>query len=399
MTSVASLVTHCTDCNAGTWSSTIGASALSVCIRCSAGTWSSTSAASSSLSCNFCATGSFSSAGASSLSACIWNGCASMDPCTQYYNCATCKAATGCGWCQGQCYSGTASGSTFLSSPSACQSHTGWYFGSMSTCPTDPGLCTTSYNACYNCIQNVNCGWCPTGNTCYYGSATGASSLYSAQISCQNNGGGWSDTVCTTSGIILMAPCVVCNAGYYLRSNGTCASCNAGTWSNSSGATSALTCMNCIAGTWSGSSNATSIAACLPCNAGTWSSMVAATGSNICMNCNAGTLSFISGATSTLQCNAVTTTTSTTTTMPIPLQPRCSVPVQYNLPCPLIVQFAFTGDWNSNISSNVAGFTAQLTEFLGTKMSIPSYRVQALVVCGSQLQSCSAIKSIRCSWS
>jgi hypothetical protein len=209
--------TQCDNCNAGTWSF-----AGTNCFLCNAGTWSSVVASTTFATCVDCEAATSSQSGSSSIFSCIPLNCASGDPCTHYaYSESTCLAVPGCGWCYGQCWSGSASGSAIAVSPMACQSTTtelAWAYGSSNTDPCN------RHTSCAQCISISPCGWCD--NQCWSGALGHAES--SAPAECQFTGSPYflfNLQQCEIEGnrsFTPTTPCAFCNSGYFITNNGTC---------------------------------------------------------------------------------------------------------------------------------------------------------------------------------
>jgi len=87
------------------------------------------------------------------------------DPCDVHADCATCTAASGCGWCEatGSCLTGTASGPT----GSYCSD---WDYVPSDCAPSDP--CNDHWT-CTTCTSDMACGWCESSYTCMTGDSSG----------------------------------------------------------------------------------------------------------------------------------------------------------------------------------------------------------------------------------
>jgi hypothetical protein len=89
------------------------------------------------------------------------------DPCLVATNCADCTAQSPCGWCMGQCFSGTATSSL----NGAC-SGAQWYWRG-SQCPGIGAQCPNHWD-CVSCAMDPDsCGWCSNVHRCVAGDRTG----------------------------------------------------------------------------------------------------------------------------------------------------------------------------------------------------------------------------------
>jgi hypothetical protein len=258
--------TICTDCVAGKYwkNSSIG------CTDCPDGTYNNQAGQTSSGACATCTAGSFSSAGSS-----VCGDCPAGTYPSGGANCQACSAGT---YAQ------------FSKSP-ACTLCSAGKFGNttgLSSCPFCPAGKFSSENSsfCSNCLVgtysptngSASCILCPAG---LYSDSPG----FSACSSClAGSFSSYGYTNCTT-----------CPEGTYSPDDGSvkCINCPAGSWSPEPGSS---VCTTCEAGTYQSSNASTS---CTECAAGRFSF---ASNSVSCALCSAGTISSQNGSTSCSVC-------------------------------------------------------------------------------------------------
>ncbi len=87
------------------------------------------------------------------------------DACAAFADCGTCTAQAGCGFCNGHCVTGTSSGGA------TCATTAGTWAWTGNQCPgADP--CNTAAD-CASCTARSSCGWC--NGQCFTGTGAGPS--------------------------------------------------------------------------------------------------------------------------------------------------------------------------------------------------------------------------------
>ena len=85
-----------------------------------------------------------------------------LDECTSRTSCLSCAEALGCGWCNGQCTPGDASG--------PIKAHVCGKLAWTTARRKCPNTCmipaAALQHTCGKCIAQVSCGWCASSNTC-----------------------------------------------------------------------------------------------------------------------------------------------------------------------------------------------------------------------------------------
>lgn len=260
--------------------------------------------------------------------------CVSYDPCASHYSCDTCTAAPGCGWCHGQCWSGSTDKATYPSAPASCRAPSSsksinkyWAWRSA-MCPVDACI---QHVDCIACTADQSCGWCGASQRCYMGTDVGAVAAV-AYAGCRSSGPTWAwkhdmcDSVASTP--LSSQVCISCKKGMYLSETSECVACKAGTYASTEGAL--LQCPRVPSGMYPNSDvGATAVHPCdegwysiggslaclevpagyvanaltgatgyVPCPVGTYSNVLAVE----CMHCPAGTSSSVKAATSIATC-------------------------------------------------------------------------------------------------
>jgi len=273
----------CTNCDAGKYSSTVGATSIATCLTCGAGTKSSAGSS----SCTTCDSGQYSAAGSSSCTNCGPGKASSAGS----GSCITCDAGqyspgvSGSDLC-GMCPAGTYS---LVGSGSCTDCVAGKYSSNQGS-----GSCSTCLAGQFSNVKSTSCSTCGAGTY----SAAGSGSCTNCLAGQYSAAGGGS--------------CSTCGAGTYsVAASGSCTGCSPGTYSATAGSGS---CTNCVAGKYSTTSNATSISTCLTCGADTYS----VAGSRSCTTCGAGSYS-LAGSSSCSEQNYTCMYWNTKTASSVPL--------------------------------------------------------------------------------
>lgn len=87
------------------------------------------------------------------------------DPCADAADCDACTARAGCGFCDGECQSGDASGPT----GGSCSGDWAWI---SSECEGPVDTCASNTD-CASCTGAPSCGWCAGTGTCSSGTSAG----------------------------------------------------------------------------------------------------------------------------------------------------------------------------------------------------------------------------------
>ena len=317
----------CTDCTAGTYSPTVGATTASTCISCGADTYSTSVGATVASTCINCAAGQISPAGSDAPEDCISPGCPAGQTGSDALNCVSCEAGKyketvsfdACTACPVNSVT-LATGQTALSQCVCNRGHTGPDGGTCTACEAGSYKATTGALPCTFCAENTfsttvaavsaDCAACPANSVSVAGS--GSIDL------CFCNAG-YNQTAAHDA-------CVECLPGFYDNAldRYECSKCPGGLYSAARGATGVETCTACQAGTWSETGSAT----CQPCPARSNSSEASAflsdckcnpgsTGEDgqTCVSCPAGKYKPGSGSAACTDCGAGTYSTATGATL------------------------------------------------------------------------------------
>jgi len=285
----------CSDCSAGKYSTTLGATVASACIECGAGKYLTTTGAAAETACVACGAGKYSS----TLGAVAESTCVSCLPST-YSATVGATAASACLACPAN--SGHAlTSQTVIGSCLCNEGYTGPNGGTCTACEAGKYKTGAGSAACTDCGANT------------YSAATGATDA-STCLACPAN-----------SGHALAAQTAVgsclCNLGFTGPNGGTCVSCVAGKYKTGAGSAA---CTDCDANTYSAATGATDASACLECPSSTQSvggstaqtSCVCNpgfTGPNggTCTACEAGKYKTVTGTAACTDCGANTYSTTT----------------------------------------------------------------------------------------
>lgn len=285
----AQLLIACKKCQAGTYSTTLGASDSSTCILCKAGTYSTVIAALNSSTCLLCQAGKYSTT------------IGAPDPSSF---CLACAAG----------FYSTTLGAAFPENCIECPKGT-YTFTTSTTSVHNCLLCTFGK---YASVPTSQCQSCPLGT---YSLSQGLSSSVDACILCSPG---------TYQSLLGLTSCIACSPGSFTTAYGnndaslcincipstytetfastTCIECPLGTWGSAIGGTSlSLTCISCERGTYANTSMSTAMRisasnTCIPCGTGTYGTVLAAINSNICILCMPGTYSMSLGASTSSTC-------------------------------------------------------------------------------------------------
>lgn len=141
--------------------------------------------------------------------------CSMAQLCSISFSCLDCTVRWGCGWCDGQCHSGTSAGS----SSGLCLSWS-WDVNSCSSAPTpiSPGPLCSAGVTCGACTAIPGCGWCSGQcsasclvTTCFSTSAPSYSSSSSSSSSVglyAGIGGGVGGAVLIVIVVVSVVACV-----------------------------------------------------------------------------------------------------------------------------------------------------------------------------------------------
>ena len=238
----ATLITACTPCSMGTYSTATGATNSSTCIACAVGTYSASVASSS---CTQCTAGT-----ASNVTAATSN--------------ATCQV----------CTPGTYS--TLLVASSTC---TGCPSGKFSALPgaSSASNCSSCPSGSFSLASAPNCTFCLAGTF----SSSSSSNCTSCPSGSYSNTSSSNCTVCPSGSFSLAsAPnCTLCPAGTFAPNPNTssaCTACPVGYASNATGATSNTTCSACGIGQYTPTGAGSST--CSRCPYGTYTNQMATAG-------------------------------------------------------------------------------------------------------------------------
>ena len=313
------MITGCTPCPAGQYSSSINALQ---CTPCPLGTYRPTAGANGSGACFQCTPGTYGDQEGTSAAACTSCPPATFNPLSGATSSAACR----------QCPAGTFGTEIGATQASQCVSCSAGYYAasaaSTSCEPCDAGRYSTSVGA----KSSSSCLACLPGT---WSNVTGANTS-SACLPCE--AGSYNPSFGSTA-------CFFCLPGSYSNSLAAtgCISCPPGSYNPTPGANSPLACIPCDPGSYGLSSAATSNASCIPCSPGeyrdTFGSIIPCTlcpagyyantsRSSLCVLCPAGSYSFFTGsstcslcqlgyysstegATGCLQCGAATYSNST----------------------------------------------------------------------------------------
>ncbi len=303
----------CSDCGAGTVSTTVGATAAATCLPCAVGTYTTTGLPPSCTdNVNVLWSTENGDFYCSSLSG--GNTFSTID-CVDMSWCQTC-----CVTCASVC--GTTTTTTCAACPTSSSSPIS--SSALTACTCNVGFTGPNGGACTTCVAgtykttagSATCTACAAGKysattgataaatclACPPGSASSVSS--SSSFSCVCNAGYTGpDGICST-----------CAAGLYKTTTGsdTCVACVAGTYSTVPAATTATTCVACPAGSSSPSqSQAATACTCKagysgadggPCGACSAGSYKNATGSAACTSCPAFSSASCASCTDALSC-------------------------------------------------------------------------------------------------
>lgn len=112
-----------------------------------------------------------------------------FDPCRPYSDCASCLASSGCGWCDGLCMSGNASGPVYGTCSSRWTTPGSTCSPPVVTPPTDAGVFVDeqcrALRSCDTCLGMAGCGWCPTTRQC--------DGVFPPAVPAACSGGRWTD--------------------------------------------------------------------------------------------------------------------------------------------------------------------------------------------------------------
>ena len=223
--------TVCSNCPAGTYSGTAGASSSSTCTSCGAGTYSAATGASSSSACTACGAGKFSATVGATIST-VCNSC----PAGTYSGTSVAADSSTCTSCGVGTYS-AASGAT-----------------SIATCTNCPA---GTYSGTSVAVDSSTCTSCGAGT---YSAASGATSI----ATCTNCAAGTSSAALKATGI---ATCNACTAGTYsLAGAAACLSCSSTSYTPTTGASTCTLCPLCTTnGYFRSGCSGTAVGTCEKC--------------------------------------------------------------------------------------------------------------------------------------
>ena len=255
----------CTDCDVGSYSVAVGATAVSTCVSCPVN--SNSVVSSSAIAACICNAG-FTGPDGGVCLACVAG---------KYKTVTGSVVCTNCGVGSYSVTVGTTAASSCVTCP--VNSNSAVSSSDVAACTCNAGFTGPDGGVCSSCVAgkyktnsgSVACTDCGVGT---YSTTVGASAA-STCVSCPVN----SNSVSSSSAI---TGCT-CNAGYTGPDGGVCSACVAGKYKTSGGS---AVCMNCGAGTYSVAVGATASATCVSCVANS-NSGVSSSSSAACV-CNAG---------------------------------------------------------------------------------------------------------------
>eukprot|EP00741_Cyanophora_paradoxa_P013325 tig00020684_g12868.t1 len=272
--------TNCTNCTAGTYSTTDAGKYR--CLSCPAGSFSLDGAA----ACTKCPAGSFSNASASGACDACPAGTFSVEGSSGCTPCGPGRFSAGsAGQCDA-CPRGSFTNSSTASSCDLCP--VGTY--TLAAGSTNASACVACPAGTYGASEGLGtCTPCPVG---FIGTAVGATS----NATCVACGPG------THQPNLGATNCTDCPEGTYNDGTGAaaCTACRAGTFLEARASRNVTDCQPCPKGTASLTAGAGSSALCLDCLPGTWSGG----GQDVCSPCPVGTFSVTSRAISQAQCSS-----------------------------------------------------------------------------------------------